>query len=64
VIAARSYAAPIAVASPYYAGPQHLPVIGANGVPLDTPEVAAGKHANAVAHAEAKARNGDLVYHY
>lgn len=46
---------------PKWIGPQHLPIIGPNGVPLDTPEVAAGKVSNAIAHAEVSARNGDLA---
>ncbi|XP_047112908.1 cuticle protein 18.7-like [Schistocerca piceifrons] len=41
-------------------GPANI-VIGPNGVPLDTPEVAAGKVADAVAHLEAKARNGLIL---
>lgn len=61
--AAHGVVSPLAYAHSHYSG-IHVPVIGPNGVPLDTPEVAAGKVANAVAHAEAKARNGDLVYHY
>ncbi|XP_049809726.1 cuticle protein 18.7-like [Schistocerca nitens] len=41
-------------------GPANI-VIGPGGVPLDTPEVAAAKAANAAAHLEAKARAG--IFH-
>ncbi|XP_065174056.1 cuticle protein 18.7-like [Atheta coriaria] len=47
--------------SPVYPGPQHLPVIGANGVPVDTPAVQQATAAHLAHKVEAHARNGD--YH-
>lgn len=46
-------------AAPWY-GPQHVPVIGPNGVPLETPEVQAAK----AAHLDAlsKAGSGASLY--
>jgi energy-converting hydrogenase Eha subunit F len=43
---------------PFAAYPQHIPVVGANGVPVDTPEVQHAKAAHYAAHAEASARAG------
>lgn len=57
-------AAPLAYAHGHYANLHHIPVIGHNGVPLDTPEVAAAKAHHAAAHAEARARNGDHLHYY
>lgn len=42
----------------YVAYPQHVPVIGPNGVPVDTPEVQHAKAAHFAALAEASARAG------
>ncbi|XP_049862025.1 elastin-like [Schistocerca gregaria] len=59
--AAHTIVAPVPIHPGYAAyGPANI-VIGPGGVPLDTPEVAAGKVADAVAHLEAKARNGVLL---
>ncbi|XP_049957701.1 cuticle protein 18.7-like [Schistocerca serialis cubense] len=59
--AAHTIVAPAPIHPGYAAyGPANI-VIGPGGVPLDTPEVAAGKVADAVAHLEAKARNGVLL---
>lgn len=44
-----------------YTGPQHLPVIGANGVPVDEPAVVHARAAHAAAHVEAEVRNGDAA---
>lgn len=41
------------LAGPYYAGPQHLPVLTAGGVPADTPEVQAAKAYHSQAYAQA-----------
>jgi len=49
------------VASPVYPGPQHLPVIGPNGVPVDTPSVQKAKAEHFVHKAVAHARNGDIA---
>lgn len=51
------YAAP-------WAYPQHIPVIGPNGVPVDTPEVQHAKASHLAAHAEAAARSGGHEYGY
>lgn len=52
------YAAP-------WAYPQHIPVIGPHGVPVDTPEVQHARAAHFAAHAEASARSGhDHGYGY
>ncbi|XP_044743476.1 shematrin-like protein 1 [Chrysoperla carnea] len=45
-----------------YHGPQHLPVIGPNGVPLEEPANVAARQQHAAAVVEAKARNGDYGY--
>lgn len=44
--------------SSHWAYPQHIPVIGPNGVPVETPEVQHAKAAHFAAHAEAAARSG------
>lgn len=49
------YAAP-------WAYPQHIPVIGPNGVPVDTPEVQHARAAHLAAHAEANARGGGYAH--
>ncbi|XP_044736069.1 cuticle protein 18.7-like [Chrysoperla carnea] len=46
-----------------YHGPIHIPVIGHNGVPLETPEVAHAKQAHFAALAEASARAGAHGHH-
>lgn len=53
-----AYSAPVAH---IYAGAQHLPVIGPNGVPIDEPAVAHARAAHAAAHVEAQVRNGDTA---
>ncbi|XP_065173915.1 cuticle protein 18.7-like [Atheta coriaria] len=55
--AIAAYAAPIAYAA------QHLPVIGPNGVPVDTAEVQHARAAHFAHKAEAHARNGDYLAH-
>ncbi|XP_017776637.1 PREDICTED: uncharacterized protein LOC108562732 [Nicrophorus vespilloides] len=45
-----------------YTGPQHVPVIGATGVPVETPEVQHAKAAHLVHKAEVQARNGASVH--
>lgn len=65
VYAGHAVAAPVAYAGHYgghYAGPQHIPVIGPHGVPLDTPEVAHARAAHAAAHHEAAARSHGHYY--
>ncbi|XP_068085581.1 cuticle protein 18.7-like [Anabrus simplex] len=55
ILAARG----VVVGAPaVYAGPQHIPVLTAGGVPVDTPEVQAARAADAAAHLAAKARLG------
>ena len=54
--AVAAYAAPVAYAA------QHLPVIGANGVPVDTPAVQQARAAHLAHKVEAHARNGDYAY--
>lgn len=53
-----------AYAGHYAAYPQHIPAIGPNGVPLDTPEVQHAKAAHFAAVAEATARAGAAGGHY
>lgn len=56
--------APVAYATHgVYHGPQHIPVIGPHGVPLDTPEVAHARAAHLAAHADAHVRSGYAGYH-
>ncbi|XP_065173916.1 cuticle protein 18.7-like [Atheta coriaria] len=52
-----AYAAPVAYAA------QHLPVIGPNGVPVDTPAVQQARAAHFSHKVEAHARNGDYLAH-
>ncbi|XP_065173390.1 uncharacterized protein [Atheta coriaria] len=56
--ASAGYVAPVA---PLVYGAQHLPVIGANGVPVDTAEVQHARAAHFAHKAEAHARNGDYA---
>lgn len=41
-----------------------MPIIGKDGVPLDTPEVQKAKEQHMIAHAEAKAREHYPHHHY
>ncbi|XP_044740253.1 uncharacterized protein LOC123302062 [Chrysoperla carnea] len=60
---AVAHSAPLAVAahSTILAAPQHLPVIDANGVPVEPLENQIARAQNAAAHINAHARNGDLA---
>jgi hypothetical protein len=62
VVACAFAVASASVFTPTYPGAQHLPVIGPNGVPVDTPSVqqATAEHLNH--KVEAHARNGDFAY--
>ncbi|XP_017770586.1 PREDICTED: uncharacterized protein LOC108558252 [Nicrophorus vespilloides] len=57
--ASAGYVAPVV-----YSQAQHLPVIGANGVPVETAEVQHAKAAHYLHKADAHARNGDFVSAY
>ncbi|KAK9889565.1 hypothetical protein WA026_006939 [Henosepilachna vigintioctopunctata] len=45
-----------------YAYPQHIPLIDARGVPVDTPAVQAARAHHLAAHAEASLKSGHLAY--
>lgn len=49
------------IAPLWVGGAQHLPVIGPNGVPIDTPAVQQARAAHLAHKVEAHARNGDLA---
>ncbi|XP_065173412.1 cuticle protein 18.7-like [Atheta coriaria] len=61
VVAATSAGIIAPIAPLVVAGPQHLPVIGPNGVPIDTPAVQQARAAHLAHKVEAHARNGDLA---
>ncbi|XP_065173917.1 cuticle protein 18.7-like [Atheta coriaria] len=60
-VASAGFVAPVAPIAPVAYPAQHLPVIGPNGVPVDTPAVQQATAAHLAHKVEAHARNGDFA---
>lgn len=63
ITAPHAYSSHIIAAHTPIVHAHHIPAIGYNGVPLDTPEVAAAKAHHAAAHVEAHTRNGHGLHY-